>query len=141
MNRKVFILKILIDNLIVSIAMSITASLLAKVFDLYTLITIPFSFLISTLISFIIPLGKISNWFSSLFKIEANSFKSQLIGDLLTNLIMTSILSLSCKLLIFNFNLKEALIVFINTYLVMYLVSYIVYESSNFITTYLFVNK
>ena len=141
MNKKVFIFKILIDNLIVSIAMSITASLLAKVFDMYTLITIPFSFLISTLISFIIPLGKISNCFSSLFKIKANSFKSQLIGDLLTNLIMTSILSFSCKLLIFNFNLKEALIVFINTYLVMYLVSYIVYELSNFITTYLLGNK
>ena len=95
MNKKVFILKSLFDNLIVSIAMSLTASILSSTWDIYTLITIPFGFIISTIFTSLVPMGKLTNWFSSLFKIKENTLTSELVGGLFTNIFITALVSFS----------------------------------------------
>lgn len=133
MNKKAFILVMMLDNLIVSIAMAITASILSGVWDIYTILTIPFAFTISTIMELIISWGRISNWFSRLFKLKDHTMPSRLVGGLFTNIFITAILSFSCKLLVFKGDFKQAFDVFISTYIVMYIVSYIVYEISNFI--------
>lgn len=136
MDRKVFILKIGIDNLIVSIAMTITASLISTVWDMYTLICIPMTFILTFTSSLIIPFGKIINWFSSLFRIKPNTVASTLVRNLLINIYFTTLASLSCKLLIFK-DFALAFNVFIETFLVMYVVSYFVYVGTYYLTNYL----
>ena len=139
MNKKVFIFKCLFDNLIVSIAMSLTASILSSTWDIYTLITIPFGFIISTIFTSLVPMGKLTNWFSSLFKIKENTLTSELVGGLFTNIFITALVSFSCKLLIFKGDLNTTLIVFLQTYLIMYFVSYIVFQVTNYLSTKLFI--
>lgn len=134
MNKKVFILKCLFDNLVVSIAMSITASILSTTWDIYTLITIPFGFVISTIFTSLVPMGKVTNWFSSLFNIKENSLLSELVGGLFTNIFITALVSFSCKLLIFKGDLSVTLTIFFQTYVVMYIVSYIVYQITNYLS-------
>ena len=136
MDRKVFILKIGIDNLVVSIVMTLTASILSTVWDIYTIICIPMTFALSFIASLIIPFGKIINWFSSLFKIKPNTFLSTLVGNLLTNVFFTTLASLSCKLLIFK-DFVLAFNVFIETFPIMYFVSYFVYIGIFYLSSYL----
>lgn len=138
MSKKVFIWKCLFDNMIVSIAMSITASILSQTWDIYTLITIPFGFLISTIFTSIVPMGKLTNWFSSLFKIKENSLASELVGGLFTNIFITTLVSFSCKLLIFKGDFNTTITVFLNTFVVMYIVSYIVFQVTNYLSKILF---
>ena len=139
MNKKVFILKSLFDNLIVSIAMSLTASILSSTWDIYTLITIPFGFIISTIFTSLVPMGKLTNWFSSLFKIKENTLTSELVGGLFTNIFITALVSFSCKLLIFKGDLNTTFTVFLQTYIIMYIVSYIVFQVTNYLSTKLFI--
>lgn len=141
MSKKRIYIKMAIDNLIVSIAMSLTASFLAETFDMYTWICIPFSFVISFLMSMFIPWGKMSNWFGGLFKLKENTTFCNLIGGLFTNILFNAIISLSCKLLIFLPNINMVFYVFFTTYLPTYVVSYIVYQGSFYITSKLFFNK
>ena len=136
MNKKVFILKLVIDNLIVSIAMTLTASIISTVWDIYTIICIPFTFVLSFLVSYFVPVGKIINWFSGLFKIKENTFLCNVIGNLFTNIFFTTLASFSCKLLIFK-DFNVAFKVFIDTFIIMYLVSYLVYMGISFLTSYL----
>lgn len=135
MDKKVFIWKSVLDNLIVSIAMSITASILASTWDIYTIITIPFGFIISTIFTSLVPIGRIESWFSGLFKLKPKTLASSLVGGLLTNIFITALVSFSCKLLIFHGDFSMTIQVFISTFLVMYLVSYLVFQITNYLTT------
>ena len=126
MDRKVFIWKIGIDNLVVSIAMTLTASLISGVWDIYTIVCIPMTFILSFIASLLIPFGKIVNWFSGLFKIKPNTILSDFVGNIFTNIFFTTLASLSCKLLIFK-DFGLAFKVFIETFPIMYIVSYFVY--------------
>jgi hypothetical protein len=134
MNKKVFILKTLFDNLIVSIAMSITASILSNTWDIYTIITIFLGYIISLFFTLVFPMEKVEFWFGGLFKIKRNTLLSELIGGLFTNIILTTVVSFSCKILVFKGDLKMALDVFLSTFVTMYIVSYIVYQLTNNLT-------
>ena len=141
MDKKIKIIKIVVDNFAVSVAMSLTASFLAQTFDIYTLICIPFSFVISLLLTKFIPWNRMSNWFGSLFKLKENTLSCNLVGGLFTNIFFNAIISLSCKLLIFLPDINEVLNVFITTYIPTYVVSYIVYQGTFYTTNKLFKNK
>lgn len=136
MRGKLFYLKMILDNLAVSIAMSLTASLISGVWDKYTLICIALTFVLSFLISLFVPVGKIINWFSSLFKIKNNTFLSDVVGNIFTNIFFTLILSYSCKLLIFK-DFYVALMEFLKTFVIMYVVSYLVYIGVSTLTNYM----
>ncbi len=136
MKKKVFILKLVIDNLVVSIAMTLTASIISTTWDIYTIICIPFTFVLSFLASYFVPVGKIVKWFSGLFKIKENTFLSNLVGNLFTNIFYTTLASLSCKLLIFK-NFGIAFKVFIDTFIIMYLVSYAIYLGIYYLSSFL----
>lgn len=136
MDRKVFILKIGIDNLVVSIAMTLTASIISTVWDIYTIICIPFTFILSFIVSYFVPVGKIINWFSGLFKIKPNTFLADVVGNLFTNIFFTTLASLSCKLLIFK-DFEVAFGVFVDTFIIMYCVSYLVYLGISYLSSYL----
>jgi hypothetical protein len=139
MNKKIaYIIKTSIDNLIVAIAMSITASMLSSCWNYMTWVTIIFSFAISSLLCVIIPSGKICAWFGGLFHLKANTLPCDLVGGLFTNIYITAILSFSCKTLIYFGDMSQALPVFLKTYWVMYLVSYVIYEISFYLTNKLY---
>ena len=140
MNKKVFILKNAIDNLSVSIAMTITASIISTVWDIYTLLCIPLTFVLGFLASYFLPIGKINGWITSLFKIKDDTLLSKIIGDLFSNIFFTTLASLSCKLLIFK-DFSTAFSVFLDTFLIMYTVSYFVYLLISLLTDYLIMKK
>lgn len=128
MNKKFMFLKNSIDNFVVAVAMSLTASMISGVWDYMTVLCIPFSFLISTVVGIFVPWGRISNWFAGLFKIKPNTVFADLVGGLFTNVFITAILSFSCKMLVYKADISLAGTVFLETYWIMYLVSYVVFE-------------
>ena len=136
MKGKLFYLKLVIDNLAVSVAMALTASIISGIWDKYTLICIPLTFVISIVVSLLIPVGKITDWFASLFKIKPNTILSNIVGSIFTNIFFTLILSYSCKLLIFK-DLYVALIEFLKTCAIMYVVSYFVFIGMSTLTNYM----
>ncbi len=134
LSRKSFIIKTSIDNFIVAAAMSITASILSNVWDMMTVWCIPFSFALSWILTLVIPSGKICNWFSGLFKIKPNTVASDLVGGLLTNVYITAILSFACKTLVFFADWSLVIPCFLETFGIMYAVSYVIFEASFYLS-------
>jgi len=129
-----YILKTSIDNFVVAIFLSFVSSLLSGVFDRYFWYCTILSFALSWLLCLIIPSRRIANFFSGLVKIPPDTMGSSLFGGLFTNIYTCGILTMACKILIHYPDGKAIIDDFLRSVLIMYLVSYLIYQLSFYLT-------
>ena len=139
-ERKLNIIKSTIDNIVVSAILSFASAILTSSYDMYILWTTLLGFVVSTLVTVLIPANKICNAIAKLLKIKPNSFASGAIGGLVTNLYFSPILTFSCKLLIFAPDFNMVLEQFIKYAGIMYVISYFAFQIT-FNVTLLIFNK
>lgn len=139
-DRK-YIIKHSIDNFILGGFLSFFAAFLSGVYDVYILLAWILSFFVSWAISLLIPAGKICNFVGGLFKFKPDSFLSNLVGGIVTNLYYSPIITFSCKLLIFLPDFNMAIEQFLKYAVIMYLVSFVVYQIIFNITNLIFYNN
>lgn len=127
-DKTMNIIKTLIDNLLVSAILSFASAILVQTYDMYILWTTLFGFVVSNIVTFLIPANKISNWVAGLFKIKSNTFLAGALGGLVTNLYFSPILTFSCKFLIFVPDFNMIIEQFIKYAGIMYVISYFTFQ-------------
>lgn len=137
MSRKeilLYILKTSIDNFVVAICLSFVSSLISGVFDNYFWYCTILSFTLSWLLCLLVPARRISNFLSCLVKIPPDTVRSCLFGGLFTNIYTCGVLTMACKILIHYPDGKAIIDDFLRSILIMYIISYLIYQLSFYLT-------
>ena len=137
-EKKLNIIKTLIDNFIVPLVLSVGSAISANTYDMNILWCTLLGFVVSLILSFSIPAGKITNAVAKLFKIKPNTLLSSLVGGLVVNLYFCPILHFSCKALIFFPDINVIWYEFITTFPSMYVMAYITVQLTINTTSYIF---
>lgn len=114
-----------ITNLVMALAMSITADLINATLSIRTLLMFAIGFTVGMIVSLIIPLGKISIFINKKLNVKEKSLAWVLVGNIVPSIIMTTILTFVMTLVNVGFS-NILFIAFLSMLPIMLLIGYIV---------------
>ena len=126
LSKKGFIVMNSIMNMVNALTLTLTGAILNNAISPFIIVLVLIAFICAWIVTTVIPVQKIGNSFSVIFKLDEKSIAGKLVSNIAVTFIYVVIINFVMTLINVGFNMPVLLLAYTSSLQILYIVSYIV---------------